>query len=394
MLEQSFGISRFCYNWALTERKARYERFKAGTKKLSELPNDQRLGWQSLRNGLTALRHKEGFDWLGVTDKNVRAEACRDLHDAFDRFFKGLKGKGPKVGYPKLKKKGKARFSCRITADVIKVRSSDRVKLGKLGEFDLCEPLIFEDGFNHRFKSATLSRSGGKYFVSFCIVYTPTVTIKSLNRGRSVGIDLGINASLTLSNGKTIHSPKPLRRSLKKLASLAKQHARKKKGGANRRKSAQRLARLHYKVVRQRQDFIEKTTTYLARKFDYFFFEDLNVRGMLKYHRLSRSIGDEAWSKIITALERKKEVFGLQVHKIDRFAPSSKTCFYCKSYRADLTLSDRTYGCEACKRTSDRDLNAARNILEIGRMTLGGAAAEAQVCGDLTSAYHSTSEDR
>ena len=134
--------------------------------------------------------------------------------------------------------------------------------------------------------------------------------------------------------------------------------------------------RAHYKVSCRRRNFAEKTSTFLAKRFDSIYIEDLNVRGMLKNHRLARAISDEAWSMTIAALERKAEVFGLQVHRIDRFAPSSKTCFICKAYKSDLTLKDRNFNCGSCKRTSDRDLNAAKNIFEIGRLTLGGAAAD------------------
>lgn len=136
------------------------------------------------------------------------------------------------------------------------------------------------------------------------------------------------------------------------------------KGSNNRRKQKIKVADIHSKIAAIRKDFVEKTTTYILRKYDYVCVEDLNVAGLMRNHKLARALADASMGSFAPALERKKKRFGKEILYVDRFFPSSKQCRKCGVKNQDLTLSDRTFKCvnQACGHTENRDVHAAKNI--------------------------------
>lgn len=174
--------------------------------------------------------------------------------------------------------------------------------------------------------------------------------------------DVGLKDFATLSTGEVIANPRFLKKSLKKLKRLSRQHSKKKKGSVNRDKSRVRLARQHERVTNQRNDFLHKTSTAITKQFDTICVEDLNISGMMKNHKLARSIADVSWGSFISMLEYKCEWQGKNLVKIGRFEPSSRLCT-CGTINRELSLKDRVWTCANCGTTHERDMLAANNII-------------------------------
>ena len=337
------GTRRFTYNWALAEWTRQY---KAGEK-----PSALKLKKQ-----FNALK-RDQFPWVYEVTKCAVEGAFVDLARAFENFFAG------RAQYPKFKAKKRSREGFYLANDKFTV-NGHWIKVPKLGWVNMTESLRFEG----KIMSAQVSRTADWWFVSITVEQPDQPTPE--HPGEAVGIDLGLNHLATLSDGRVLENQKPLRRRLRKLKRLQRSLSRKQKGSANREKARRKVARQHYKVSCARDDVLHKFTTDLVRNYSVVVIEDLNVRGMLKNHRLALSISDAGFGKFKTLLENKANQTGTVVVKVDRFFPSSKTCHQCGQVKRDLSLADRVYRCE-CGLECDRDHNAAINILNEGLRLIG-----------------------
>ena len=189
---------------------------------------------------------------------------------------------------------------------------------------------------------------------------------KRPTKGGAVGVDLGVKTLATLSDGAVIENPRYLKKSERKLKRAQKSLSRKVQGSNRRAKARMKVARLHAHVANQRLDAMHKLTTRLAETFSDISIEDLHVAGMVKNHHLAKSIMDAAFGEFRRQLEYKTTRTGARLHVVDRWYRSSKTCSGCGSVKAKLSLSERTYKCDSCGLTMDRDLNAAINIKVAG----------------------------
>ena len=142
---------------------------------------------------------------------------------------------------------------------------------------------------------------------------------------------------------------------------------RKRKGSGSYKKARQEVAILHQKVRDQRNDFLHKLSSRIISENQVIYLEDLHVAGMIRNHKLAKSIADSGWSAFVHYVLYKAEWYGRQVVFIDRFAPSSKLCSECGTINEKLKLKDRTWDCSICRTRHDRDINAARNIKELGQ---------------------------
>ena len=196
------------------------------------------------------------------------------------------------------------------------------------------------------------------------MAYQPIKKVRNILRPLSIGVDLGLLNTVTLSNGIHIQGPGSLGKNLDKLKSANQSLHRKEKGSKNRRKAAQKVARRHADIAHARGDFTEKLSTQLLKKYDIIGIEDLNVAAMMKSGRLDRTLADASPGALVGALERKQTKYGALVIQVDRFFPSSQLCRKCQVKNQDLTLGDRTFRCVSptCQHREDRDINAARNI--------------------------------
>ncbi len=156
-----------------------------------------------------------------------------------------------------------------------------------------------------------------------------------------------------------------------------------------------RLAKQHKKVANQRKDFINQVASSIAKNNDLIAVEDLNVKGLVKNHKLAKAINDVGWGMFLTALEWQCLKRGKHFVKINRWFPSSKTCSSCGGYKDDLVLNDRVYVCPDCGFEIDRDLNAAFNILNEGlrlhQNTVG--TTEINACGAMKKVVMTSAQE-
>jgi putative transposase len=220
-----------------------------------------------------------------------------------------------------------------------------------------------------RILSATVSRTAQRWFVSFTVEVERDIPEQHARPGSAVGVDLGVKTLLTGADdrGRVIETAgtKPLRASLRKLRRAALAHSRKQRGSANRRKSAALLAHIHARVANTRADALHKATTELARRYETVVIEDLNVAGMTRNRSLARAVSDQGFGQARQMIGYKTGWNGGTAIVAGRWFPSSKTCSACGTAKAKLSLSERTFRCEACGHQGDRDVNAARNLLKL-----------------------------
>jgi putative transposase len=340
LLNRHFGSIRFVYNFFLNERKKEYE------------TNKQSLNYYDNAKSLTELKKQEEYSWLNEINSQSLQVSLKHLDDAYNGFFK------KRTKFPK--------FKSRKSKNSFKVPQFVKLENGKLNIPKFKEPidLILSRKFDGRIKSCVISKTPtNEFFVSFLV---ETEHIKLPKTGKSIGIDLGIKDFVITSDGykyKNNRYTKKYQTSLKR----AQQHLSRKTKGSN-RYELQRLkvAKLYKKITNSRLDNLHKVSTELIRKYDTIVLEDLNIKGMIKNHKLSKHIADASWSKFIELLTYKAEWNDKEIIKIDRFFPSSKTCSCCGYINQNLKLDMREWTCPSCKAKLDRDLNASKNILNEG----------------------------
>jgi putative transposase len=353
LLAKSVGASRYVYNWGLAESKRQYE--LTGKR--------PRLG--DLKKQLVVLKTSEA-PWLYEVSAHIGQSALKDLNIAFERFFKSVKGEGPKAGYPRFKKKGE-----RDTARVYEVALEERhLRMPNVGRVRLKETCT-ERGFQGRVLSATIRRRADRWFVSLAVEQERDVVLPKPVRKPSdvVGVDLGLKAAAVVHDGAETREVEPqrtLRKNLAKLRRLDRQLTRKQRGSANREKAKLRRARLHYRISCQRQDKLHQLSSSLARTKSVIVLEDLNVRGMQRNKHLALSISDAGMGELRRQLTYKSEWYGSRLVIADRFFPSSKLCSGCGVIKDTLALSERVFDCDACGIALDRDENAALNLRRLG----------------------------
>jgi putative transposase len=327
------GVARLTYNWGLNEWN---EMYKAGEK-----PNrfSVKLRWNHQK--------RENFPFVYEVSKWCQEAALQDLSKGFDKFFK------KQNHHPKFHKKG-VKDSFRIDGSVVKV-DDKTLHLPKKLSLRMAEPLRWQPT---KIYNVTVSRRAGMWFASISMEVPDTRNENQV----PVGIDLGIKALATLSDGSVYANAKALNRYERLLKIRQRNLSRKQKGSANRKKAMLAVAKTHYKIASLRQDVIHKMTSDVCGKYGVICLEDLNVAGMLKNHKLARSISDASFGEIRRQFEYKAN----EVWLVGRFEPTSKTCSGCGSIK-DMPLSLRQYECEPCGLDLDRDHNAAINILRLAK---------------------------
>lgn len=336
------GVARFSYNWALTEWNRQYGEWKEDKTRVKPTQT-------GLRRQLNAVK-REQFPWMLDVTKNAPQMAIIQLGEAFKNFFSG------RAQYPTFRKKGiHDRFS--LTNDQFQLDGS-RLRIPNLGWVRMREVLRFPG----KIMSATISRVADRWFVSITVDRPEQFPEPAAENQGSVGVDLGLSALATLSTGEVIRGPKAHTQLLKRLKRLSQRLSKKQKGSQNRKKMNVKLARLHARIANIRSDALHKLTSDITSRFDTISIEDLNVRGMMKNHRLARSIADMSFHEFRRQVEYKANRRGGIIFVVDRWFASSKMCSCC-GYKLDvLPLSVREWVCPVCHAKHSRDHNAAVNL--------------------------------
>lgn len=336
LMSKHFGHCRFLWNLALETKTIAY---------LSAKVNYSRF---DLQKQLVEL--KKECEWLKEVNSQSLQSVLQNLDLAYKKFFKG-------AGFPKFKSKHNKQ-SFHIPQNV-------KVEDGRLNipKFRNNIKMVLHRPLEGSIKSATISRtSTGKYFVSIlCDTGEDVPSKPKITEENSVGIDLGIKDFLVTSEGEVIDNLKFLRSSIYRLKVLQRRASKKKKGSNNKKKANNRVALLHEKIKNQRQDFLHKVSSRLVSENQTICLENLGVSNMMKNHCLAQAISDVSWGEFNRMIEYKAEWYGVNILRIGRFTPSSKTC-ECGEINKDLKLSDRVWKCKSCGQVNERDLLAARNI--------------------------------
>jgi putative transposase len=341
------GAYRFVYNCSLNLKQ---ETYKNENKSLSY--NETSKYFHSTM--------KENNPWINEHNTKVLKQSLRDLETSYQNFFKQNKG------FPQYKSKHdiqRARFPLEAVAkDTFKNNKLNLTKTIKELNFSCSdEDRKYLIDYKSGIKSVTITKTKtDKYFAS--ILIDGDIKVKPEPINKIIGIDLGIKSLMVMSDGEVIENPKFIRTSEKQLKRLHKNLSRKQKGSNNRKKAKLKLAVKHEKIKNSKNDFIHKLTTRIISENQTIVLENLNVSGMMKNHKLAKSIQELGLHEIKRQLEYKSKWYNRDLIFVDRFYPSSKKCSCCGEINKDLKLSDRIFKCKECKLEIDRDLNAALNI--------------------------------
>lgn len=341
------GAERVAYNAMLNTKITLYRDY--GVKNFS--PN-----WGSL---------KDFYPWMSEVDSRCLNYAKIEVETAFKNWFKSLKN-GGNIGFPKFKKKSHLgtyhNTSMPNTPDRLFKDSKIFIPVIKWVKFRGYKNL----DLTHikKIRNLTIKRTNtGKYFVSVCC----DVEIQEYaHTGSCVGLDLGVKDLIITSNGEKFENKNLLKNAEKKLKHLQRILSKKKKGSKNREKARFKLATAYEKLGNRRKDYLHKMTTRLVRENDIICIEDLNVRGMLKNHSLAKSVADCSFSMIRSMLSYKCDWYGRKLIVVDRWSPTSKRCSCCGHVMTAMGLNVREWVCPKCGVYHDRDVNAAKNILDEG----------------------------
>lgn len=368
--KQHAGAARWAYNWGLRRKQEVYE--QAGkTPTAIELHRE-----------LNVLK-KTDVPWMYEVSKCAPQEALRNLDMAFNNFFRRCQQKKVgalrgKLGYPKPKSKKKGLGSFRLTGSIAVFPNA--IQLPRLGRLRLKER-GYLPASGVKILSATVSEHGGHWYVSIQVEQEQEVP---LHTGPVVGVDLGVKMLATISDGtrhETVANPKHLKPHLRKVKRLHKAITRKEKGSNTRKKAAAKLGNEYRHIANQRANTLHQLTTRLAKTKSVIVIEDLNVSGMLKNHHLAQAIADVGFAEFRRQLDYKARWYGSRVVVVSRWEPSSRRCSRCGHVKAELLLSERTYHCEVCGLTLDRDVNAAINLSHLAQLA-GSSSDSLNACGE------------
>lgn len=347
LILRTFGCARYVYNYYLNQR---IQAYKTTGKSPTRFEQDK---------DLTSLKKQHETSWLKEVDKCALQNSLKHLDIAYKNFLRGVRC-GIPTGFPKFKSK-KDRNQSYQTNSSIKV-SENSVRLPKLGKVK-CR---ISKEVKGRILSATVSRiPSGKYFVSLCCTDVEIDPLPSA--GAVVGLDMGLKSFAVTSDGVEYPNHKYLVKSEKRLAKLQRKLSRKTKGSNRQEKARLQVARMHERIANQRRDMLHKLSTDIIRKNDVICIEDLSTKNMVKNHRFAKSISDVSWGEFRRQLTYKVTWYGRSLVTVERFYPSSQLCSFCGAqWSGTKDLSVREWICPACGAVHDRDINAAKNILNEG----------------------------
>ena len=337
------NVCRAWYNMLLCERKYAYELEGRRVSKYDQLAQ--------------VKHYKKTFPQSKQVHSHVLQVATTDADKAFAAFFRRVKS-GEKAGYPRFK--GRNHFHSfgfkehgngfRLDGKRLKVSGAGKIRVR------LHRP-IPENGV---IKTCRILHKAGQWYATFAMEVGQSLPLPET--GNVIGIDVGISALITISNGEKVKNPNYYRTAQAKLRILQRALQRKVRGGKNRRKALRAVQRQQMHVANQRMDVLHKLSTQLIQENDGIVLEDLSIKNMVRNKHLSKSILDSGWGMFKPYLTYKAESAGREVRLVNP-AYTSKCCSKCEQVFENFSLFTRWVECH-CGLSLDRDPNAAINILK------------------------------
>lgn len=357
-INKLLGCYRVVYNQCLARKIKSYEENKVNE-------NRTTLGHFVHHE----LLKDENFIWLNEQNTKVLKQAVIDMLTAYKNFFERH------TGYPKFKTKKDNKQSCRFELGAISKRNvytDYKLSLANIKNVKFrCNKKYADYLQKHKdnIRQATLSKLPcGEYWLSILVDGDLNRVPKQTKE--CVGIDLGIKDFVVTSDGEVFENLHFKKNESQRIIRLQKQLSRKQKGSNNRNKARIKLAKAYKKITDKKQYYLHQITNYLIDENQVICMEDLNVKGMLRNHKLAESIQELNFGEFRRMLEYKAKWYSRYLVFIDRFYPSSKTCNECGYVNKTLKLSDRVWTCPDCGKIIERDYNAALNILDEGKRIL------------------------
>ena len=361
---QNAGCARFAYNWAISKMKDYY---KNTGKFMNEF---------DLRKEFTKFKSNSEYTWLYQYSNDILKQVIKDAHLAYERFLKGISD------FPKFKSRRKSEpsFYCdtfKIEFDsnhvkLEKIANSTRKNRRKLNWIRLAEKNRIP--VNARYCNPRIVYDGLNWWITVGIEEEIIKSNKPYSDG--IGIDLGVKDLIICSDNikyKNINKSRKVKliekRKKRYQRSVSRKYLKNKKGESycktqNIKKIEKKVLKLNKRLTYIRTDYLYKCINdMINRKPRFIKMEDLNAKGMVKNHKIAKSVSEASFNKIKQILTYKCQKEGIELKLIDRWFPSSKTCSRCGNVKKELSLKERIYVCERCGFVIDRDYNASINIL-------------------------------
>ncbi len=353
--------SRLVYNAALAQRITTYQETGKGISYGAQ--------WTHFRDV-----RRDNPDTLGQINASGLQHLLRRLDKSFAAFFRRLKA-GEKAGFPRFKSRHRFHSLEYTYGDGCKLRQNEAGRrsfyVQNVGEMRMCFHRGLPEGAN--IKHAVIKRVNARWYACLMLEISDPVTMKAPT-GRKIGIDVGLKSLAALSTGELIENPHWLREGLAKLRRSQCHASRQVKGSHRQRKSYRQIARLHEQVAHQRADYLHKVSHRLVAENDLIAIEKLPLSFMNRNRYLSLSSHDAGLGQFRQMLEYKAESAGIPVIAVDP-SKTTQVCSGCGRI-VPKDLSVRVHACPECGLVLDRDVNAARNILDMALRTPLGRSGQ------------------
>jgi len=351
-IDDSILLGKELYNKLLEKARERYKK-----------DTGFRVNMNTL-NDLMKEAINENRDFLKLYSQ-TRQNVFNRLTRAYENFFRRLKeresGKRVKAGFPRFKSRDTYRSITYPQDNGAFSIDKGRLRVARIGTMRIEQHRPMEG----KIKAMTLKREAGKYYAIFSV--EQQVEVPKVMDTKPVGLDMDLNSFIAMSNGTKIEKPKFLNARRKRIALWQRRISKRRKGSRNRERAKAHLQREWEHVTNQSNDFAHKLSTELVNSgYTSFAVERLGIRNMVKNHNLAQSIHNASWNRFMQMLSYKAESAGLRVITVDARNTTQECsgCGHVKGGVERLTLDDRTYQCNACGLTMDRDINASMVILK------------------------------
>ena len=352
-LAKAFGTTRWVWNHFLALTNQTYKETGKGVAKYDMIKQ------------LPKLKKQEETEWLSETYSQSLQSVCLNLSRAFVNFFE------KRAKYPRFKSRH-GKQSLTYPQNV------------RLAESKIYFPkLDWIDGVIHRpikgsIRTVTITKNSCDQYFASLMFEDGQDAPKPRSEGKAIGLDLGLTHFCITSNSQKFDNPRWFKKHEKNLKLKQQQLSRKQKGSNNRNKSRLKVAKIHNKITRCREDFHHKLSRRIVNENQVLVLENLAIKNMVKNHNLAKAISQVGWGQFCTMLKYKAEQEGKIYLEVDRFFPSSQTCHVCLNQVGSLPLDIRQWTCKGCNTTHDRDINAAISLRDEGlRLLASGTGATA-----------------